>query len=85
MKRSIKNIIFIILIILLCGVMFFTVCYAKNNSIQNNKGGMSQNGGTPPSMPGGSDSNKGTPPEKPSGDNNDMGEPPAKPDGDDTD
>ena len=83
MKRSIKNAISIILIILLCGAMFFTVSYAKNNSTQNNKGEMSQNGGTPPEMPSGNNSNQGTPPEKPSGDNNDMGEPPAKPEGDD--
>ena len=83
MKRSIKNAISIILIILLCGAMFFTVSYAKNNSTQNNKGGMSQNGGTPPEMPSGNNSNQGTPPEKPSGDNNNMGEPPAKPEGDD--
>ena len=83
MKRSIKNAISIILIILLCGAMFFTVSYAENNSTQNNKGGMSQNGGTPPEMPSGNNSNQGTPPEKPSGDNNDMGEPPAKPEGDD--
>ncbi len=53
MKRSIKNAISIILIILLCGAMFFTVSYAKNNSTQNNKDGMSQNGGTPPDMPSG--------------------------------
>lgn len=83
MKRSIKNAISIILIILLCGAMFFTVSYAKNNSTQNNKGEMSQNGGTPPEMPSGNNSNQGTPPEKPSGDNNNMGEPPAKPEGDD--
>ena len=51
MKRSIKNAISIILIILLCGAMFFTVSYAKSNSTQNNKGGMSQNGGTPPARP----------------------------------
>lgn len=31
----------------------FTVSYAKNNSTQNNKDGMSQNGGTPPDMPSG--------------------------------
>lgn len=83
MKRSIKNAISIILIILLCGAMFFTVSYAKNNSTQNNKGEMSQNGGTPPEMPSGNNSNQGTPPKKPSGDNNNMGEPPAKPEGDD--
>ena len=83
MKRSIKNAISIILIILLCGAMFFTVTYAKNNSMQNNKDEMSQNGGIPPDMPSGNNSNQGTPPEKPSGDNNNMGEPPAKPDGDD--
>ena len=53
LKRSIKNAISIILIILLCGAMFFTVSYAKNNSTQNNKDGMSQNGGTPPDMPSG--------------------------------
>ena len=85
MKRSIKNAISIVLIILLCGAMFFTVSYAKNNSTQNNKGEMSQNGGTPPDMPSGNNSNQGTPPEKPSGDNNDMGEPPTKPDEDKSD
>ena len=57
MKRSIKNAISIILIILLCGAMFFTVSYAKSNSTQNNKGGMSQNGGTPPARPDEDNSN----------------------------
>ena len=101
MKRNIKNAISIILIILLCGAMFFTVTYAKNNRTQNKKNEMSQNGGTPPEMPSGNNSNKGTPPEKPSGDDNNIGEPltkpgenntnsntselPTKPDGDNTD
>ena len=71
MKRSRKNTILLILVIILCGVMFFTVSYVKNNSTQNNNGEMSQNDGTPP--------------EKPSEDNNDMEELPAKPDGDNTD
>ena len=57
MKRSIKNAISIILIILLCGAMFFTVSYAKSNSTQNNKDGMSQNGGTPPARPDEDNSN----------------------------
>ena len=79
LKRNIKNAISIILIILLCGAMFFTVTYAKNNRTQNKKNEMSQNGGTPPEMPSGNNSNKGTPPEKPSGDDNNIGEPLTKP------
>ena len=88
MKRSIKNAISIILVILLCGAMFFTVSYAKNNSTQNNKDGMSQNGGTPPEKPSGDNNDMGEPPAKPEGDDNqnsDMSEPPTKPDGDNTD
>ena len=85
MKRSIKNAISIILIILLCSVMFLTISYAKNDNTQNNKGEMSQNGGTPPEKPSGDNNDVEEPPEKPEGEenqNSDMNEPPTKPDDD---
>ena len=67
MKRSIKNVVMIIIIILLSVGMFFTTKYLKPVT-QNNK--MSQMG-TPPTMPSSdnnSNSSQNTPPEKPSDD-----------------
>ncbi|MBO6145779.1 MAG: hypothetical protein J6O62_03180 [Bacilli bacterium] len=67
MKRSIKNIIMIIIIILLSVGMFFTTKYLKPVT-QNST--MSQMG-TPPTMPSSdnnSNSSQNTPPEKPSDD-----------------
>lgn len=71
MNRKRKNIIlFLILIVSLCGIIF-TMFYAKDNlSSKSNPGEMVERNG-----------NMGEPPEKPDG-NNGMGEPPEKPDGD---
>lgn len=92
MKRSLKNIIISVLVILMGVSMFISMNYAKNHTsnnntmpnMNNNGGGNGNNMGEPPEMPGNgnnnntSDSNTNTPPEKPS---NDSGEePPAKPD-----
>lgn len=78
MKKSTKNIICILILILMIGCTYLTMNYAKNhitttNSFENMKG----NDGNPPSM----QNNGEEPPEKPSGDTQ-MGEIPEKPDGD---
>lgn len=85
MKRNTKNIICIIIIVLMCGVDFLTINYAKNNitSINNDRpeqGNQEFNNMTPPDKPG-NDSNI---PEKPNGDlneeNNKPNDIPEKPD-----
>ena len=73
MKRSIKNLIMIIIMLLICGSMIFTMNYPKNHlaSSTNSSAPNIQNGGTPPEMPdnnSNSNGNMGTPPEKPSDD-----------------
>ena len=71
MKRNTKNIICIIIIVLMCGVDFLTINYAKNNitSINNDRpeqGNQEFNNMTPPDKP----SNDSNIPEKPNGDLN---------------
>ena len=88
MKRSVKNIILILIIIAVSVGSYFTM---KGTS-QSNDSMMAeaQNGnmGEPPSKPEGDDSSSqsmGEPPSKPEGDNSSsqsMGEPPSKPEGD---
>ena len=97
MKRSLKNIIMIVLVILMCGSVVFTVNYAKNNT--TNKMPSMNGGGTPPDLPSdnasgdmktsdgnNSDEDRKEPPTD-NGErldnNSDMLKPPAKPDGDD--
>lgn len=85
MKRNTKNIICIIIIVLMCGVDFLTINYAKNNitSINNDRpeqGNQEFNNMTPPDKP----SNDSNIPEKPNGDlneeNNKPNDIPEKPD-----
>lgn len=85
MKRNTKNIICIIIIVLMCGVDFLTINYAKNNitSINNERpeqGNQEFNNMTPPDKP----SNDSNIPEKPNGDlneeNNKPNDIPEKPD-----
>ena len=67
MKRSIKNIIMLMIIVLVCGGIFFTV--KKANESQQIP--TSQNEGTPPSKPeGDSNTNMSEPPTKPDNDSN---------------
>lgn len=94
MKRNIKNIIMLILVVLVIGSMVFTMNYAKNHITTNNKE-MTNENGTPPSMPNNQNNssndnnqNSNTPPSKPDGENNNeqnnnnTNEPPEKPEGD---
>ncbi len=93
MKRNIKNIIMLILVALVIGSMVFTMNYAKNHITTNNKE-MTNENGTPPSMPNdqnnssNNNQNSNTPPSKPDGENNNeqnnnnTNEPPEKPEGD---
>ena len=94
MTKNVKNILCIVLLLITCGLVYFTMTCVKNNT-----GG---NFGEPPNsamndkqgMPNGDGNNMQEPPEKPSGDNDDnkpsdmpndngnnMQEPPSKPDG----
>ncbi len=77
MKRSIKNIINIIIIVAMLAANGLTIYYAKANSaVQPNDIQMSESSNM-------TDDNSSTSPEMPSGDNNTNGEtPPEKPDGD---
>lgn len=94
MKRNIKNIIMLILVVLVIGSMVFTMNYAKNHITTNNKE-MTNENGTPPSMPNNQNNssndnnqNSNTPPSKPDRENNNeqnnnnTNEPPEKPEGD---
>lgn len=89
MKRNIKNIIMLILVVLVIGSMVFTMNYAKNHITTNNKE-MTNENGTPPSMPNDQNNssnddnqNSNTPPSKSDGENNNnTNEPPEKPEGD---
>ncbi len=78
MRRKIKNMIFIVVILLLGGSTIFTG-YLMIKSNPNNNGNMpnmSQNGSELPALP--NEDNQGEPPEKPDEDNN-MGNPPDMP------
>ncbi len=95
MKRSIKNIICVVLILLITASMYFTMSYSSNGSGNSNQ----ELNKEMMNMPGndGKASDMGTPPEKPSGDmskgsttdssnsesgtKTNMSEPPAKPEG----
>lgn len=78
MKRSIKNLIMILLIIVVCVCSYFTMQSISKTSSSNNIG-MEQ--GQPPEMSADNSNNSmGQPPEMPSGNsNNNMGEPLTKP------
>lgn len=52
MKRSIKNIIMFILIIIVCVLIGLTINYSKQSIKQNNNSNMPQMNNQPPSMPG---------------------------------
>ena len=77
MKRSLKNVICIVLILIMATMTYLTINYAKGHVNNNNEIG---NFETPPEKPSG-DNEQGNPPEKPSGDN-EQGNPPEKPSGD---
>lgn len=99
MKRSLKNVIMIVLVILMCGSVVFTMNYAKNHVTSSNEMPNMNDGGTPPEMPSNNSNSEMAKPEDNSSseerkepptnngerpdDNSNMGEPPAKPDGDD--
>ncbi len=99
MKRSLKNIIMIVLVILMCGSIVFTMNYAKSHVTSSNEMPNANGGGTPPEMPSNNsndemtktDDNDSSEDRKEPPTNNgekpdnsfNMGEPPAKPDGDD--
>ena len=74
MKRSLKNVICIVLILIMATMTYLTINYAKGHVNNNNEIG---NFETPPEKPSG-DNEQGNPPEKPRGDN-EQGNPPEKP------
>ena len=77
MKRSIKNIIMILIIIVMGVLSYFTM-----KDIQNTNNSSTAQPQMPTQNQGGDNSNMGEPPAKPEGenDNQNMGEPPARPD-----
>ena len=79
MKRSLKNIIMVVLVIVMCGFIIFTMNYAKNNATSSN--GMPSVGGgeTPLQMPDNSKNGEMMKPEN----SFSMEEMPAKEDGGD--
>ena len=85
MKRSIKNIIMILLVVLLVGSIIFTMNYAKDHVTSSDNNTSMMQGGTPPDMPNDNystsadsqDSNSNS-----TSQNNNGGTPPEKPDGD---
>lgn len=85
MQRKTKNIIFIVVILLLCGCIVFTGYLGTKLSNTNNMPNINQNGNETPKMP--NDNNQKEPPEKPEGEMNDgtennnsnMKEPPEIP------
>ena len=99
MKRSLKNIIMIVLVMLMCGSIIFTMNYAKGHVTSSNEMPNANGGGTPPEMPSNNSNSEMTKPDDNSSseerkepptnngekpdNSSNMGEPPAKPDGDD--
>ena len=99
MKRSLKNIIMIVLVVLMCGSIIFTMNYAKSHVTSSNEMPNANGGGTPPEMPSNNSNDEMTNPDDNSSseerkepptnngekpdNSSNMGEPPAKPDGDD--
>ncbi len=92
MKRSLKNIILIIIIVLSFLGIGLTIYYAKNNptinsnlqsnmEMGNETPSNMNDGSTPPEMPDGESSESETPPEKPDGESEESETPPEKPDG----
>ena len=77
MKRNLKNIICIIIIVLMCGINFLTINYAKNNITSVNN--VEQNNNMEPPEKNNNGSNDR--PEKPN-ENNELNNIPDKPDGD---
>ena len=90
-RRWIKNAVAIVVILALCGSMFFTMSYAKSHAQTSNMPQMSQSsdssggpggGGTPPDQSGSSDSNSsqsGDQQNAQGGSGQQSGQPPAKP------
>ena len=99
MKRSLKNIIMIVLVILMCGSIIFTMNYAKSHVTSSNEVPNANGGGMSPKMPSNNSNSEMTKPDDNSSseerkepptnngekpdNSSNMGEPPAKPDGDD--
>ena len=77
MKRNLKNIICIIIIVLMCGINFLTINYAKNNITSVNNVEPNNNMEPPEKNNNGSNDR----PEKPN-ENNELNNIPDKPDGD---
>ena len=80
MTRNVKNVICILLLLITCGLVYFTMTKVssgnKNGGIPNNMSEKSNNMGEPPSKPDGeSDNNMSEPPSKPDGENKDMSMP----------
>ncbi len=99
MKRSLKNIIMIVLVILMFGSIIFTMNYAKSHVTSSNEVPNANGGGMSPEMPSNNSNSEMTKPDDNSSseerkepptnngekpdNSSNMGEPPAKPDGDD--
>lgn len=83
-RRSSKNGMLLVFIILMCGLVYLTMDYAKNH-VTNVSEGKIQNGmegGMPPDRPNNGDSNLGEPPSGNHGENKEAGTPPQKPEED---
>lgn len=97
MKRSLKNIIMIVIVVLMCGSIVLTMNYAKNHATSSNQMSNENIGGTPPEMPSDNSNDEMTKPDdndssedkkEPPTNNGEktddnMEEPPEKPDGGD--
>lgn len=80
MKRSIKNVIMLIMILLMSAAITFSVCYAKSNSTSSTNNTEIQNNNTPPAMPNASnDKQNNNEPNSNGGNQNNMQSPPEKP------
>jgi hypothetical protein len=87
-NRTIKNVIMILLVVVLCAGSYFTMDYAKDNIQSSGFEMQMPSGEMPQGMPGSSSDSSDSsnqPPEMPSGDSDSMPEPPSKPDGDSSD
>ena len=87
MKRNLKNIIMILIAIIMCGMMIFTINYSKNHTTSSKEIANMNEGETPPAKPSNDENGEMTKPENSSNEtstnseesNSKMEEPPAKP------
>ncbi len=85
MKRNLKNILMGVSLVIVMGLMAFTIYEAKENVNTTTSGNMPNMSemGNPPSKPDG-ESSTNEPPSKPEGSDSSSSEPPSKPEGSDS-